>query len=97
VVRLMGLEDTKAVHHLYVPDAETFHYIGWSRNQTGKQVSKKASSGNKSLHDTLSGGLNGLAKDEMLNVPDLPHELAFLEVETALPKISPLPVSGGIG
>ncbi|KAK4106231.1 hypothetical protein N658DRAFT_490835 [Parathielavia hyrcaniae] len=28
---------------------------------------------------------------------DLPHELMFLEVETALPKLSPLPVSGGSG
>ncbi|KAL2125954.1 hypothetical protein VTI74DRAFT_2149 [Chaetomium olivicolor] len=28
---------------------------------------------------------------------DLPHELTFLEIETALPKLSPLPVSGGSG
>jgi anaphase-promoting complex subunit 4 len=33
-------------------------------------------------------------KEEVL---DLPTELTFIEVDTALPKLGPLPVSGGSG
>ncbi|RYP54554.1 hypothetical protein DL769_010329 [Monosporascus sp. CRB-8-3] len=39
----------------------------------------------------------GLDSDDVKNISDLPRDLTFLEVETALPKISPLPVSGGSG
>ena len=38
-----------------------------------------------------------LDSNEKMDLVDLPHELTFLEVDTALPKISPLPVSGGSG
>jgi len=38
-----------------------------------------------------------MALEERKDLLDLPHELKFLDVETALPKISPLPLSGGSG
>ena len=95
VVRLMGLENSKAVHYIKVSDTDgaDISHVAWSRNLTGRQVPKNAS-----MVDSwtkLLPGMAGVARDE--ETLDLPHELTFLEVDTALPKISPLPVSGGSG
>ncbi|KAJ8125266.1 hypothetical protein O1611_g8373 [Lasiodiplodia mahajangana] len=39
----------------------------------------------------------GLDLSKKKSAADLPRELTFLEIETALPKLSPLPASGGSG
>ncbi|KAL8328790.1 hypothetical protein RB597_004515 [Gaeumannomyces tritici] len=47
--------------------------------------------------DLVPGVLDGVAPDERSDMLDLPREVTFLDVETSLPKLSPLPVSGGTG
>lgn len=95
VVRLMGLENSKAVHLISVcqPDETKITCIGWARNRTGKRATESAKSG--TTWESLS--LEGLSLGEKSHKPDLPRELTFLEVETALPKLSPLPATGGFG
>ncbi|KAJ4421258.1 hypothetical protein N0V85_000243 [Neurospora sp. IMI 360204] len=95
VVRLIGLESNKAVHHIRVAGHDgkpsRIEFIAWARNETGRQSRAKK-------HDDLPDlPWRDLMPDEKKHVLDLPHELTFLEVETALPKISPLPLSGGTG
>jgi anaphase-promoting complex subunit 4 len=92
----MGLESSKAVHHIRVYEAGAapakIGFIGWSRNVTGEAKKRRRMQGKGSGRDILLDG------DRTGDVAlDLPHELTFLEVETALPKLSPLPVSGGSG
>ncbi|GFP59212.1 anaphase-promoting complex subunit 4 [Trichoderma asperellum] len=89
VVRLMGLENNKAAHHLPVCDkAEaTITHIGWS---TAIIASKADGAIAHRLGDEVTKGWTEPGAKTPL---DLPQELTFLEVETALPRISPLPTS----
>lgn len=91
VVRLVGLESSKAVHYIPVCEAgdTKIEFIAWSRNVTGKR-----SAGRNPLGALPS---QTIAPEGRKSLLDLPHELTCLEVDTALPKISPLPVSGGSG
>jgi len=91
VVRLVGLESSKAVHHIRVGNgaASKIEYIAWSRNQTRRRSAEPSSTSQLPSRNILL--------DEEKDLLDLPHELEFLDVETALPKLSPLPVSGGSG
>lgn len=92
IVRLMGLENNKAAHHIEVcrnSDAKITH-IGWASSNISSRSLQLASS---HLAAELSREYD--TGDDM--VPsNLPQELIFLEVETALPKLSPLP-SGSAG
>ena len=90
VVRLVGLESSKAVHHIRICDgaATKIIFIAWSRNETSRRSTWSASAKLRA---------QDVIPDEKRDILDLPHELTFLEIETALPKISPLPVSGGSG
>lgn len=88
-VRLMGLENNKAAHHIKVgesPGSEITH-IGWASSSI-------AGKGSSAVYQALK---DGLVEDSARNgdgLPlNLPRELTFLEVDTALPKISPLPSS----
>ncbi|KZL83781.1 anaphase-promoting complex component cut20 apc4 [Colletotrichum incanum] len=93
-VRLMGLENNKAAHHIRIcgddTTAPSITHIGWSRNIVGKPRSW--------YHNTSSRPWQKLMSEE-LELPggpaplDFPRELTFLEVDSALPKISPLPSS----
>lgn len=88
-VRLMGLETNKAAHHIQVcesPDVAITH-IGWAISSI---VDKGVSVASKAIKVSLAKDNNGLNGEDEL---DLPRELAFLEVDTTLPKISPLPSS----
>ncbi|KAL6895150.1 anaphase-promoting complex, cyclosome, subunit 4 domain-containing protein [Trichoderma evansii] len=89
VVRLMGLENNKAAHHIPVCDkAEAaITHIGWS---TSIIASKAGGSIATSVGDEVTKGWTESGAKTSL---DLPQELTFLEVETALPRISPLPSS----
>lgn len=92
-VRIMGLENNKAVHHMQLCDdgAAKITHIGWATSIITKKFGKKAPKANEQP-------LEGMDLDHSSGVLDLPLELTFLEVDTAFPKISPLPVaSAGVG
>lgn len=92
-VRIMGLENNKAVHHMQLCDdgAAKITHIGWATNIITKKPGKKALNSSEQL-------LDGMDLDHSSGFLDLPLELTFLEVDTALPKISPLPTaSAGVG
>lgn len=96
MVRLMGLESSKAVHQMPVcdPAQSKITCIGWARNNAGKRSNIEV---NPSIPAWKELSSRGYDLDDMKIVSDLPRDLTFLEIETALPKISPLPVSGGSG
>lgn len=109
-VRLVGVENTKVVHRISVsqsagPDAEPepITYIAWARNLTGRRHFDKDGYDNvatrlQSLGLSSTDGLDlGGAGGKGDGLVDLPHALTFLEIDTSLPKLSPLPVSGGTG
>jgi anaphase-promoting complex subunit 4 len=85
----MGLETNKAAHHIRVCEEANvkISHIGWtSCNITAKapvDVLRNATYGKAIDSEAPAGNLP----------PHLPQELTFLEVDTALPKISPLPTS----
>ncbi|KAK7433094.1 hypothetical protein QQZ08_000023 [Neonectria magnoliae] len=91
-VRLMGLENNKAAHHIQVCESSEakITHIGWASNNI---ANKGANVVAQALKGRLSEETGHLSDDIPL---DLPRELTFLEVDTALPKISPLP-SGSAG
>lgn len=96
IVRLMGLETNKAVHQMRVCEAgkSKITSIGWAQNLAGKHPVTATSSSIKTWEQLAAEGLDLNKKKPAAN---LPRELAFLEIETALPKLSPLPASGGSG
>ncbi|KAI1213345.1 anaphase-promoting complex, cyclosome, subunit 4-domain-containing protein [Annulohypoxylon truncatum] len=96
VVRLMGLETNKAVHQMSICEAgkSRITCIGWGRNNAGRRPNSASMASSLPLEDVLTTGLFPSGKRPVV---DLPRELTFLEVETALPKLSPLPASGGSG
>ncbi|KAK4190457.1 anaphase-promoting complex subunit 4 [Podospora australis] len=89
VVRLSGLESSKTVHNLRVKEkgGGGIEFLGWGRNVTRR----------KRRGVTKELGRIALEDEREVSLVDLPHELTFLEVENALPRLSPLPVSGGSG
>jgi anaphase-promoting complex subunit 4 len=93
----MGLENGKPVYSLRVSEggSSKISYIAWSRNFTGKRPAMNGRKKASAWDQLISGGLDIDKKQQ--DVLDLPHELMFLEIDTALPKLSPLPVSGGSG
>ncbi|KAI3337047.1 anaphase-promoting complex, cyclosome, subunit 4-domain-containing protein [Xylariaceae sp. AK1471] len=96
IVRLMGLETSKAVHQMTICEAgkSKITSIGWAQNLAGKRPASAAASSIRTWEQLASQGLDLNKKSP---AADLPRELTFLEIETALPKLSPLPASGGSG
>ena len=96
VVRLMGLESSKAVHQMPVCDPATskISCIGWARNNAGRRANIHTNPSVPAWKDLSSRGFDS---EDIKSIADLPRDLTFLEVETALPKLSPLPASGGSG
>lgn len=92
----MGLETNKAVHQMPVCEAgkSRITCIGWARNNAGKRQNSASESSTVSWEDIIPRDLFPSSRKTAV---DLPRELTFLEVETALPKLSPLPASGGSG
>ncbi|EFQ28492.1 anaphase-promoting complex component Cut20/Apc4 [Colletotrichum graminicola] len=94
-VRLMGLENNKAAHHIRVcgdntTAAPNITHIGWSRNTVGKAGFRYQKTSSQPWQKLMSEELELPAGHASL---DFPRELTFLEVDSALPKISPLPSS----
>lgn len=94
VVRLMGLESNKAAHHIKVcgsADNKIVHIAWVSCNIYGKQPPASSENLRKSVAADFGQTDRGCDLD-------LPQELTFVEVDTALPRISPLPsASAGAG
>lgn len=86
-MRLVGLENNKAAYSIRVLEGRgaTISHIAWARNSV---------SGTAGRDGGAASWQSILGKEAAL--PDLPRELMFLEVDTALPKLSPLP-SGSAG
>lgn len=82
----MGLENNKAAHNIGViePGQAKIAHIGWASNNVTKKSGARMGAG-------LPTWQGVLGKD--VPAADLPRELTFLEIDTALPKISPLPSS----
>lgn len=100
-IGLLSVENAKVVHRITVADADAqpshITYIAWAQNLTGKQHFGRTG---KRTFKSPGVILNELAAEDARGVSDLvdlPHALTFLEIDSSLPKISPLPVSGGTG
>ncbi|CAK7208609.1 hypothetical protein SBRCBS47491_000149 [Sporothrix bragantina] len=87
VVRLVGLESPKAVHQIRLYDGTpvAITYVSWAKNLVGSRETWQ------------SGLLESHDEQQTSDMLDLPQALLFLEVEDDLPKLPPLPVSGGTG
>ncbi|RKU42863.1 hypothetical protein DL546_003712 [Coniochaeta pulveracea] len=100
VLRLLGFENAKASHQIpiFEKGQSKFAYVAWSRNRIARRRKKTTTQSTESwiklLHD---GSEADSTNKESLEALTLPEELTFIEVDTALPKLSPLPVSGGSG
>lgn len=73
-------------------------FVGWARNITepSSLVRTGGGGGDQEWRRALRRGeLQVDGGDSDVVAADLPKELTFLEIETALPKISPLPPGGG--
>lgn len=92
----MGFENAKATHQISVVEngQSRFAYIAWSRNRIAKRGKDASHAENSSWTNLVDEDVGSQVKEDVL---DLPTELTFIEVDTALPKLSPLPVSGGSG
>ncbi|KAL2164253.1 hypothetical protein VTH06DRAFT_3469 [Thermothelomyces fergusii] len=101
VVRLMGLEGGKAVHQIRVSDecdgaadGGRIVFIAWRGNTTAEGRRRRGEKGGdgQGRTDERRILLDGERTGDV--AVDLPRELVFLEAETALPKLSPLPAGG---
>ncbi|KAL2141101.1 hypothetical protein VTI28DRAFT_2791 [Corynascus sepedonium] len=105
VVRLMGLEGNKAVHQYKVFDdgrdgdgaaaaaaAKKIVFLAWRKNITGEGRRRKGQADGKGQTDERKILLDAKKTSDV--AVDLPRELVFLDVDTALPKLSPLPAGG---
>jgi anaphase-promoting complex subunit 4 len=97
-LRLLGFENAKAAHQIpiFEKGQSKFAYIAWSRNQIARRAKKSPSKDEDAWTKFLANDTDSENKEDV-DVLSLPEELTFIEVDTALPKLSPLPVSGGSG
>lgn len=104
-MRLLGVENTKVVHRINASPGDggaqgartsQIVHVAWARNLARKRYHAPNAHNLQGLE-----GLNKNIADARItnegDLPNLPHALTFLEIDESLPKISPLPVSGGTG
>lgn len=87
VVRLVGAESNKTVHQISTSD-QTMEItcLGWASNSTvppGAEDSWKQSIANAKAETSWDSSLL-----------DLPLDLAFIDIESCMPKLSVLPAGG---
>ena len=92
----MSFENNKAVQRVRIGETEhaqvgSVDFIAWSHILTGWRRHRGGILKCGFLHKTN----NKLKRDD--DVASFPQQLAYLEIDTVLPKMSPLPVSGGSG
>ena len=95
-ISLINSHTGKAIHKIDVKSQTTWEAccLGWGisfldAHTTRRQLDKL--DGASTLDDILQKGLQNVLPDGLL---DLPSELAFLDIEGILPKLSVLPVGG---
>lgn len=91
-VRLIGAESSKIVHQFSTGDnVNGVTCMGWGSNLTGK--SSKSERKGDATWEELLGDEEVLAGNK---VPlDLPRDLALIDIERSLPKLSVLAAGGG--
>jgi anaphase-promoting complex subunit 4 len=94
VLRLVGAESSKNVHQIATAaqGAEGITCLGWVSNITGKKsVPRIELKDDLSWKDLLEGSLDEHEGQAPLN---LPRELSLIDIESSMPKLSPLPAGG---
>ena len=98
-IRLISAFSGKTVHHLPTQpllQSSRISCFGWGinfTNSTATQEHLKDTGGQVSLDDLLS--LNAQISTLLKTKADLPRELALIDIETSLPKLSTLPPISG--
>ena len=102
-IRIISAYSGKTVHHYpaYQSDGESsppvkVTCLGWGVNFTDSKAAKRHlhdAAGQVNIEDLLSPD-NHPSKAAALLKADLPRELALLDVESSLPKLSTLPATG---
>ncbi|KAI2791078.1 hypothetical protein POX_c03933 [Penicillium oxalicum] len=102
-VRILSAYSGKTVHHYHSqeqkddePPLSKVTCLGWGINFTDSKAAQKHlqnAAGHISVDDLLSSGLNPSKAAAILKA-DLPRELALLDIESSLPKLSVLPATG---
>ncbi|KAJ5764981.1 hypothetical protein N7520_004540 [Penicillium odoratum] len=105
-LRIISAYSGKTVHHFPVhraevssPDAPVSPKVtclGWGVNFTDSNAAQKRlldSAGQVSVEDLLAPGIHPSKAAAMLKA-DLPRELALIDIESSLPKLSTLPATG---
>jgi anaphase-promoting complex subunit 4 len=98
-IRLISTFSGKMVHQLptlpQIPGTKT-SYLGWAANFIDSAATQRQlddTGDHLSLDDLL--GLNVEIQALLRSKANLPRELALIDVETSLPKLSTLPATGG--
>lgn len=92
-VRLLGAESNKTVHQISVSDEEDVEItcLAWVPNSTTtKALESILAQAGPLWNDVLSDG----KKEKSAQPLDLPRDLASIDIESSMPKLSTLP-SGG--
>ncbi|KAF7628614.1 putative anaphase-promoting complex component Cut20/Apc4 [Aspergillus flavus] len=102
-IRIISAYSGKIVHHYPVYEEQSdadrsvkVTCLGWGVNFTDSQVAQqqlKEAAGQISVEDLLSSDVHP-SKAAALLKADLPRELALLDIESSLPKLSTLPATG---
>lgn len=98
LVRLVGAESTKVVHEFSTGEVVSgVTCMAWAHNFTGRR-----SAGKLTLFEFGSKTFTPWKLKELIDnlethdrIPDLPQDLALIDVETSLPKLSVLAAGGG--
>ncbi|CAG8201359.1 unnamed protein product [Penicillium nalgiovense] len=108
-LRIISSYTGKTVHHYQTYQEKEEHSnpsenpipkvtcVGWGVNFTDSKAAQRhlhESAGQISIDDLLSPGVYPSEAATMLKA-DLPRELALLDIESSLPKLSTLPATGG--
>ena len=102
-IRIISAYSGKTVHHYPAYEAQSdgdrpvrVTCLGWGVNFTDSNVAQqqlKEAAGQISVEDLLSSDVHPSKAAALLKV-DLPRELALLDIESSLPKLSTLPATG---
>ncbi|KAF7595337.1 hypothetical protein BBP40_006586 [Aspergillus hancockii] len=103
-IRIISAYSGKTVHHYPACQAQSdadrsasITCLGWGANFTDSKAAQrhlKEAAGQISVEDLLSPDIQP-SKAAALLKADLPRELALLDIESSLPKLSALPATGG--
>jgi anaphase-promoting complex subunit 4 len=99
-VRIISAYSGKTAHHYQAHGGERSPKVtclGWGMNFTDSEAAKRQlyeAAGQLSVEDLLSLDMQP-SKTAALLKADLPRELALLDIESSLPRLSTLPSTGG--